>query len=118
MFLDLLPPDWLRGKTVLPMATGGSTAHLLALDYALHPVLLALGARDVLDAVFAADAQVGHREGGGYHFDADIERRLDAAARALHTRLGAARLVSLPSLPPAVTRAPLATPAVAERCSA
>ena len=115
VFLDLLPPDALRGKTVLPMATGGSPAHLLALDYALHPVLSSLGARDVLDAVFAADAQVGHREGGGYHFDADIERRLDAAARALHTRLGGARLVSLP---PAASRAPVASQAVPERCSA
>src|SRR5689334_9326086 len=38
-FLDLLPPDGLQGKTVLPIGTGGSTAHLLALDYALKPVL-------------------------------------------------------------------------------
>lgn len=40
VFLDLLPPDALRGKTVLPLAMGGSLAHLLALDYALKPVLL------------------------------------------------------------------------------
>jgi len=118
VFLDLLPSDALRGKTVLPMATGGSPAHLLALDYALHPVLSALGARDVLDAVFAADAQVGYRQGGGYDFDADIERRLDAAARALHTRLGGARLVSLSSLPPVAPRALLAAQAPPERCSA
>lgn len=45
LFLDLLPPDALRGKTVLPLATGGGLAHLLALDYALKPVLSALGAR-------------------------------------------------------------------------
>ena len=34
-FLDLLRQDALRGKTVLPLATGGSAAHLLALDYTL-----------------------------------------------------------------------------------
>src|SRR4051794_22000769 len=30
-FLDLLPQDGLGGKLVLPLATGGSLAHLLAL---------------------------------------------------------------------------------------
>ena len=39
VFLDLLPAEALRGKTVLPLASGGSVAHLLALDYALKPVL-------------------------------------------------------------------------------
>jgi FMN reductase len=65
-FLDLLPQDGLRGKTVLPMATGGSIAHLLALDYALKPVLSALGARDILDPVFATDAQIPRHEQQGY----------------------------------------------------
>src|SRR3954447_8338897 len=37
VFLDLLPQDGLRGKTVLPLATGGSPGHLLALDYTLKP---------------------------------------------------------------------------------
>ncbi|WP_141291839.1 NADPH-dependent FMN reductase, partial [Ideonella azotifigens] len=52
-FLDLLPQDGLRGKTVLALGTGGSIGHLLALDYALKPVLSALGARHVLDVVYA-----------------------------------------------------------------
>lgn len=56
-FLDLLPQDGLRGKVVVPLATGGSLAHLLALDYALKPVLSALGARWILDPVFATDDQ-------------------------------------------------------------
>jgi FMN reductase len=43
-FLDLLPQDGLQGKQVLVLGTGGSIAHLLALDYALKPVLSALGA--------------------------------------------------------------------------
>lgn len=36
-FLDLLPQDGLAGKLVLPLATGGSQLHMLALDYALRP---------------------------------------------------------------------------------
>lgn len=79
LFLDLLPPDVLRGKTVLPLATGGSAAHLLALDYALKPVLSALGARHVLDSVFATDAQLQRHESGGYVPDPDLLARLDRA---------------------------------------
>ena len=84
-FVDLLPPETLRGKTVLPLATGGSAAHLLAIDYALKPVLAALGARDILDAVYATDAQLA-REGDGYRVDADTHVRLLRAAQALEQR--------------------------------
>lgn len=83
LFLDLLPPDALRGKTVLPLATGGSAAHLLALDYALKPVLSALGARHVLDGVFATDAQLQRHESGGYVPDPDLLVRLDRALEPL-----------------------------------
>nr|HMN31342.1 NADPH-dependent FMN reductase [Caldilineaceae bacterium] len=38
-FLDLLPQDGLANKTIFPIATGGSASHLLAIDYALKPVL-------------------------------------------------------------------------------
>lgn len=41
--LDLLPQYALKGKTVLPLATGGSTAHVLAIDYALRSVLASMG---------------------------------------------------------------------------
>ncbi|MGW1342118.1 NAD(P)H-dependent oxidoreductase [Kribbella sp. NPDC002412] len=37
VFLDLLPQYALKGKTVLPLATGGTPAHVLAIDYALRP---------------------------------------------------------------------------------
>jgi FMN reductase len=86
LFLDLLPPEALRGKTVLPLATGGSAAHLLALDYALKPVLSALGARHVLDAVFATDAQLQRHEAGGFVPEADLVARLDRAVAPLMPR--------------------------------
>lgn len=87
VFLDLLPPDALRGKTVLPLATGGSAAHLLALDYALKPVLSALGARHVLDGVFATDAQLQRHEAGGFVPDPELLARLDRALEPLTPRM-------------------------------
>lgn len=45
--LDLLPERALQGKVVLPLATGGTVAHLLAVDYALKPVLSALKAQEI-----------------------------------------------------------------------
>lgn len=83
LFLDLLPADALRGKTVLPLATGGSLAHLLALDYALKPVLSVLGARDILDGVFAVDAQLVPDGSCGFRPDAGLVERLDRALAPL-----------------------------------
>lgn len=83
VFLDLLPPDALREKLVLPLATGGSPAHVLALDYALKPVLSALGARHVLDGVFATDAQLRRHEAGGFVPEPDLIARLDRALAPL-----------------------------------
>jgi FMN reductase len=75
-FLDLLPQDALRGKTVVPLATGGSIAHLLALDYALKPVLGALGAHDIRAPVFATDAQLP-ADAGTHTPVLDLQQRLD-----------------------------------------
>ena len=85
-FLDLLPQDALRGKTVLPLATGGSIAHLLALDYALKPVLSALGARDILDPVFATDAQIVRHDALGYAPTLEIVERVEVALQILIDR--------------------------------
>ena len=81
VFLDLLPPDGLRGKRVLPLATAGSAAHLLALDYALKPVLSALGARDFLDGIYAVEAQLPRDAQGQIHIDPELSARL---LRAIH----------------------------------
>jgi FMN reductase len=56
--LDFLPQYALAGKVVLPLATGGSPAHVLALDYALRPVLQSMGARHIVQSHFVADAQI------------------------------------------------------------
>ena len=87
--LDLLPERALDGKVVLPLATGGTVAHLLAVDYALKPVLNALKAQEILHGVFADDSQVieyQHKP----HFTPNLQTRLDNALEtfwhALHRR--------------------------------
>jgi FMN reductase len=54
-WLDLLPQPVLESKAVLPLATGGSLAHALALDYALRPVLQSMGARHVVQGYLVVD---------------------------------------------------------------
>lgn len=83
VFIDLLPPDALRHTSVLPLATGGSPGHLLALDYALKPVLSALGARHILDAVYALDAQLPRQADGAYTMGDELQQRLDRALAGL-----------------------------------
>ncbi len=78
-FLDLLAHDALRGKTVLALGTGGSAAHLLALDYALKPVLGALGARHILDSVYAVDAQFAVDARRGFALADDVAQRVTRA---------------------------------------
>ena len=63
---------------VLPLATGGTVAHLLAVDYALKPVLSALKAQEILHGVFADDTQVidyQHQP----RFTPNLQSRLDGA---------------------------------------
>lgn len=82
-FLDLLPQYALRDKAVLPLATGGSPLHMLALDYGLRPVLQSMGARHVLPGVYATDAQLPSNPQGGYQISPDIALRLDEAVQQL-----------------------------------
>jgi FMN reductase len=75
-FLDLLPQKALRGKVVLPIATGGTIAHLLSVEYALKPVLSELGARHILSTVYAVDKQIQIQPNGGVQLDEEIDQRL------------------------------------------
>lgn len=86
-WLDLLPQTALQGKTVLPLATGGSPHHMLVLDYALRPVLQSLGARHVLAGIYATDTQVQQppqsMPDGPVQLDAALQLRVDAAVHTL-----------------------------------
>ncbi|WP_018546648.1 hypothetical protein [Streptomyces sp. LaPpAH-108] len=48
----------LPAEALLPLATGGSPAHVLAVDYALRPVLTSLGA-EVAHGWFVLDRHIG-----------------------------------------------------------
>ncbi len=56
--LNLLRKTALTGKVVLPLANGGTQGHLVAIDYALRPLLAARGATDVVPGHFVLDADV------------------------------------------------------------
>jgi FMN reductase len=56
--LDILPQFALAGKAILPIATGGSVAHVLALDYGLRPVLQSMGARHIVQSHFIPENDV------------------------------------------------------------
>lgn len=99
VFLDLLPQDGLAGKSVWTLATGGSMAHLLALDYGLLPVLSALGARSHVDGVYACDAQIAKDAAGDYRINDDIARRLLAGASQVLDRVPTPRPVEPVSRP-------------------
>jgi FMN reductase len=86
-FLDLLPQDGLAGKLVLPVATGGSQSHMLALDYALRPVLASLAPRHILPSIYATSRQLPwHPEHGLAPAEA-IAERIAAGIEHLHAEL-------------------------------
>ncbi|HDR9224211.1 TPA: NADPH-dependent FMN reductase [Burkholderia vietnamiensis] len=85
IFLDLLPQRGLDGKIVLPIATGGSEAHLLALDYALRPVLQSLGADIVLPSVYALDRDIVWNADGNVSLDDPLRARVCDAAQQIGT---------------------------------
>ncbi|WP_248745449.1 NADPH-dependent FMN reductase [Pseudomonas sp. MWU12-2037] len=86
--LDLLPERALSHKVVLPMATGGSIAHMLAVDYALKPVLSALKAQEMLHGIFAEDNQIAYGEGSAQaQLAPALAQRLNEALEQFHSAL-------------------------------
>lgn len=79
-FIDLLPQFALRDKVVLPLAMGGSPAHVLAIDYALRPVLSSLDPLHIVAGLFLIDKQVVLHDNGSFELDGDLSSKLDATA--------------------------------------
>lgn len=79
-FLDLLPQFAFAGKVILPLATGGSLAHVLALDYSLRPVVQSMGARHVVQSYFLPEKEL-LVDGGRVKLAAEAERGI---AEAIH----------------------------------
>lgn len=77
-WLDLLPQYALTDKTVLPLATGGSVAHALALDYGLRPVLSSMGARHVVQGFLVVDRYLETSPAGALTISAEAQPGLTA----------------------------------------
>jgi FMN reductase len=75
-FLDVLPQFALRGKVVLPLATGGTVAHVLAIDYALRPVLSSLDPLHIVNGLFLLDKQIAVLENGEVQLEPDVDQKL------------------------------------------
>ncbi|RID83674.1 FMN reductase (NADPH) [Peribacillus asahii] len=84
-YLDLLPQKALEGKIVVPLAVGGSFGHLLAIEYALKPVLSVLGATEILNPVYVIDQQIERLATGGFRVEDEAEQRLTAELQKLLT---------------------------------
>ncbi|HEX5655768.1 MAG TPA: NADPH-dependent FMN reductase [Polyangiales bacterium] len=75
-FLDLFPQFGLREKVVLPLLTGGTIAHVLALDYALRPVLQSLDPRLTVGGLFVLDKAITLAD-DGVKLDPEVAPRLE-----------------------------------------
>jgi FMN reductase len=89
-FLDLLPPRALAEKIIFPIATGAAPTHALALDYALRPVLMALGEPLVLGGLFVFDKHIGEGEDESVVLEPDAERQVAARIAGFANALRAA----------------------------
>ena len=89
-FLDILPTDTaLRGKVAFPIVTAAAPTHVLALDFALKPVLGALGASKILAGFWTLDSQYETGPGGVMALNAETGARFDAAIDAFLDELPA-----------------------------
>ncbi|MFD3519096.1 NADPH-dependent FMN reductase [Streptomyces sp. NPDC058653] len=86
--LDLLPQYALADKVVLPLATGGSVAHVLAIDYALRPVLSAMGATHVVPGWFVLDRHIVAAQDGSTEIEESTAAALDQVLAQFATALG------------------------------
>jgi FMN reductase len=74
-FLDIMPQDVLQGKPVLPLMTGGSFSHLLAIEYTLKPLLATLKGQN-LKGVFILDGQIDKSSAKNPIIDHEVRYRL------------------------------------------
>jgi SsuE family FMN reductase len=87
VFLDALPQRAFAGTPVLPLMTGGSLAHVLAVDHALRPVLQALSAAPVLAGRFVLSEHARRYPDGGLLLDPVAAVGLADATDALLAQL-------------------------------
>lgn len=86
-YLDLIPQKGLENKIILPLVIGGSAAHLLAIEYALKPVLSVLGANQFISGVYVVDQQIERIGNHQFTISDEAEARLMTRMKELMVNL-------------------------------
>ncbi|WP_025731595.1 NADPH-dependent FMN reductase [Heyndrickxia ginsengihumi] len=76
-FFDLLPEKSFNNKTLLPIATGGTIAHLLTLEYSFRPLFSVLGAKNLINGVFIVDSDIAYNQGDLTFLNESSKQRLE-----------------------------------------
>ena len=71
---DNFPQRFLAGKVAVPVATGGTSNHMLAVDHTLRPLMANEGAVSIARGVYAVDAEFTEGEPS-----AEVRERLNSA---------------------------------------
>jgi len=74
-YIDLLPQKGFENKIMLPLAMGGTLAHHLTIDFALKPLMAALGATRILTGMFVLDSQVSWDGNGELQMQEEVLAR-------------------------------------------
>jgi FMN reductase len=85
-YLDVLPQKVFENKIVVPVAIGGSIAHLLALEYSLKPLLSILGATKISNPIYVVDQQIEYVSEQQYKVADEIKTRLQQVWDQIHYR--------------------------------
>lgn len=86
-YLDLLPQKVFEKKVLLPLVVGGSFGHLLTIEYALNPILSALGATYILNGVYTVDKQIERADDNKFFIHEEAKIRLKKGIDSLTTIL-------------------------------
>ncbi len=70
-------------KAVLSIATGGTIAHLLAIDYGLKPLLTVMGSLHQIKGIFLLSSQITFGESGALTLDAEGETRIQNGTESM-----------------------------------
>ncbi len=73
--LDLLPEGALKNKPVLPIMVGGSSRHLLAIDYSLNPLIAILKGQP-LQGLYFTDSEIDKSDEAAPIKDAELLERI------------------------------------------
>lgn len=79
-FFDLFPQEALRGHVVGLIATGAGSAHALAIDHGLRPLVASLRGLSAAQSLYVTDAQIPDKT----QLPAEIDQQSGALAQELY----------------------------------